>query len=178
MRQLTKFEKFGMAAAAVVAGTFFYMKNIYEPQEKTLKRTVKQLNKVVKQVNSLKEIPPLAQIRVQIKAEGKKQEEMKQKTANLTVKTGAPNEITELLDRITAKLDTSGLTLKSFEPKSIIPGDFFDWNVYNFQIEGSYDHLLAFFEDLKRMDDAVQVKNLQIVKNGEKNLTFNFNLMI
>ncbi len=178
MRHLTKFEKFGLAAAVVVAGTFFYMKNIYDPQEKALKKTVKTLNQVVGKVNDIKEIPPLAQIKYRIEKKQEEYEKIQEKTANLTIKTGAPNEITELLDRITTKLDRSGLILKSFEPKAVVPGDFFPWNVYRFDIEGSYDRLLVFFDELRAMDDAVRVGELKIAKNGGKSLIFSFDLMI
>ena len=40
MRNLTNLEKFGLAAALIIACTFFYMKYMYDPQTRVLKDTL------------------------------------------------------------------------------------------------------------------------------------------
>ncbi|MBN1140446.1 MAG: type 4a pilus biogenesis protein PilO [Deltaproteobacteria bacterium] len=178
MRRLTKFEKFGLAAAIVVAGTFFYMKKVYDPQEKALKKTVERLNKVVAEVNNLKETPPLISVRERIEKQKKLLGELKEKMAQRTVKTGAQHEITELLGRITKCMTRHRLILKGIVPKPVVPGDFFPWNVYQMTMECSHSGLIAFLEELKGMEDAVRVRELRLEKSEGKPLQATFDLMI
>jgi Tfp pilus assembly protein PilO len=178
MRQLTKLEKFGLAAAMIVAGTFFYIKNIYDPQEKTLKKTITKLNKVVAEVNSLKETPPLMSVRGRIEQQKGVYEKLREQTANLTVKNGTADEITELLGRINVLLDDNGLMLTKMEPKPVVPGDFFTWNVFRLSLEGTYGRLLGFLEDLRAMDDAVRIGELRMEKSDNTPLQVTFDLMI
>lgn len=178
MRQLTKLEKFGLAAAMIIAGSFFYMKHFYEPQEQALKKTVAKLNKVVAQVNNLKEAPSLIAVRGRIAKQKKVYEELREQTANLTVKQGTADEITELLGRINLMLDRNGLALTKVEPKPEVAGDFFTWNVFQVCLRGTYGRLLGFLEDLRAMDDAVRVDQLHMEKGDDALLHVTLDLMI
>jgi Tfp pilus assembly protein PilO len=178
MRQLTKLEKFGMAAAMIVAGSFFYMKNFYEPQEKALKKTVAKLNKVVAQVNNLNETPPLVAVRGRIEKKKKIYEQLREQTADLTIKQGTPDEITELLGRINVMLDASGLALTAMQVKPVVPGAFFTWNVFEVSLEGTYGRLLVFLEKLRAIEDAVRVSRLHLEKGDDTHLRVTFDLMI
>jgi hypothetical protein len=62
MKTMTNLEKFGLAAALIIACTFFYMKYMYDPQTKVLTTTLKKRNKVVAELNKLRDIPPLFQL--------------------------------------------------------------------------------------------------------------------
>jgi hypothetical protein len=68
LKKLSQFEKYGIMAAIIIACTFFYMKKVYEPQEKEFKKTVAALNKVVGEINGLRQVPSVVQVRHELES--------------------------------------------------------------------------------------------------------------
>ena len=57
MKKLTKLETFGLIAAILVSGSYFYMKKVYDPEAAALKKTISTLNAKIGEYNKLKEPP-------------------------------------------------------------------------------------------------------------------------
>ena len=181
MKKLTKFEKFGLAAALIIACTFYYMKYMYDPQAKVLAKTVKKLNKVIGEYNELKDVPSVESVNRTIKKRRKRLAALKSSLESSAVKTGKDSEITDLLSRINRLIEENRLVVKSIAPRSDkISGAFFAWNAYDLDISGSFYRFIDFLSALREMPDAVKVEHIQIEKgeNGNSGLNIKLLLMI
>ncbi len=180
MRKLTKLEKFGLVAAIIIAGTYFYMGKIYDPQAKALKKTVIKLNKIIGEINSIKEVASAGSINRTIKKREEELEKVKSKLKDTVITTGKESEITELLDRINRLVDQNRLAVKSIVPKGKVASALFAWSSFDLDMEGSFSFFLEFLTALKEMPDSVKIQNINIEKNGDVGdvLKINMTLMI
>ncbi|WP_319406547.1 type 4a pilus biogenesis protein PilO [uncultured Desulfosarcina sp.] len=178
MRKLSRFEKFGIIAAILVVCTFFYVKRVYEPQEARLKKTVKALNKVIGQVNNLKEVPPQATVKYKLKANREKLEELKLRMKNNQLRTGTAREVTRLLSDINKKMADHGLRVKALAPDGRIKEDPITWNLFRIDMVGTFYEFLDFMQALKDMPDVVKIEGLRMEKLDGRRLKITFNLMI
>ncbi len=180
MKKLTKLEKFGLIAAIIIAGTYFYMGKIYDPQAKALKKTVIKLNKIIKDINSIKEVSSVGSINRTIKKRKEELEKVKSELKDTVITTGKESEITELLSRINRLVDQNCLVVKSIVPKGKVAGALFAWSSFDLDMEGSFYFFLEFLSALKKMPDSVKIQNINIEKNGDVGdvLKINMTLMI
>lgn len=178
MRKLSRFEKFGIVAAILIACTYFYVNRVYEPQEARLKKTVQVLNKVIGQVNSLKDVPPQAMVKRRLKANREKLEALEREMKDIRMLTGSEREVTRLLSEINAKMVDYGLQVDSLTPAGQVADELLEWNMFKIDMTGSFNGFLDFMRELKEMPDAVKVERLQMEKNNERQLRISFDLMI
>jgi Tfp pilus assembly protein PilO len=180
MKKLTKLEKFGLVAAIIIVGTYFYMGKIYDPQAKALKKTVIKLNKIIGEINSIKEVSSAGSINRTIKKREEELEKVKSDLKDTVITTGKESEITELLDRINRLVDQNRLAVKSIVPKGKVAGALFAWSSFDLDMEGSFYFFLEFLTALKKMPDSVKIQNINIEKNGDVGdvLKINMTLMI
>jgi Tfp pilus assembly protein PilO len=180
MRKLTKLEKFGLVAAIIIAGTYFYMGKIYDPQANALKKTVIKLNKIIGEINSIKEVSSVESINRTIKKRKKELEKVKSKLKDTVITTGKESEITELLSMINSLVDQNRLVVKSIVPKGKVAGVLFAWFSFDLDMEGSFYFFLEFLTALKEILDSVKIQNINIEKNGDVGdvLKINMTLMI
>jgi len=180
MKKLTKLEKFGLIAAIIIAGTYFYMGKIYDPQAKALKKTVIKLNKIIGEINSIKEVSSVGSINRTIKKRKEELEKVKSDLKDTVITTGKESEITELLDRINRLVDQNRLAVKSIVPKGKVAGVLFAWSSFDLDMEGSFYFFLEFLSALREMPDSVKIQNINIEKNGDVGdvLKINMTLMI
>lgn len=180
MKKLTKLEKFGLIAAIIIAGTYFYIGKIYDPQAKALKKTVIKLNKIIGEINSIKEVASAGSIIRTIKKSEEEFEKVKSELKDTVITTGKESEITELLDRINRLVDQNRLEVKSIVPKGKVAGTLFAWSSFDLDMEGSFSFFLEFLTALKEMPDSVKIQNINIEKNGDAGdvLKINMTLMI
>ena len=180
MKKLTKLEKFGLVAAIIIAGTYFYMGKIYDPQAKALKKTVIKLNKIIGEINSIKEVSSVESINRTIKKRKKELEKVKSKLKDTVITTGKESEITELLSMINSLVDQNRLVVKSIVPKGKVAGALFAWSSFDLDMEGSFYFFLEFLTALKEILDSVKIQNINIEKNGDVGdvLKINMTLMI
>ena len=178
MRKLTRFEKFGLMAALIVACTFFYMKRVYEPQEKRLKQTVAALNKVVGEVNSLNQTPSAAAVQRTLKQREKRLAELDAQLARTAVRTGAPREVTGLLADINRLIEDRRLVVETVVPKGTVADDLFDWNVFEIDMHGAFFDFMALLETLRDLEDPVRIEKVRLTADGEQGVRITLNLMI
>ncbi|HEC99274.1 MAG TPA: hypothetical protein ENN18_02675 [Proteobacteria bacterium] len=180
MRKLTKLEKFGLIAAIIIAGTYFYIGRIYDPQAKALKKTVIELNKIIGEVNSIKEVSSEESINRTIKKHKEELEEIRAVCETKAKKTGEESEITEILNRINRLADQNRLVVKSIVPKGKVAGALFAWSSFDLDMEGSFYFFLEFLSGLKKLREPVKIQGISIKKNGDVGdvLKINVTLMI
>lgn len=178
MKTMTNLEKFGLAAALIIACTFLYMKYMYDPQTVVLKSTLEKRNKIVKELNLLKETPSLFQIKMTIEKDKKILEEVRSESGSLSVKTGNPDEITELLSQINQIIDSSRLDVNLIVPKEGIDGPFFRWAPFEMDIYGSFSSFMVFMEKIKNLRDPVEIRNLVLENSGKKERAINIKFIL
>ena len=173
MKTMTKLEKFGLAAALIIACTFCYMKYMYDPQTRVLKATLEKRNKIVKELNAIKEIPPLFKVKKTIEKNTKILEEIREECGALSVKTGNPDEITELLSQINQIIESNRLSVNSIAPKERITGRFFKWSPFEMDISGSFSNFMSFMKQIRELNDAIEVNNIILESSEGKGMSIN-----
>ena len=180
MKTMTNLEKFGLAAALIIACTFFYMKYMYDPQTKVLTTTLKKRNKVVAELNKLRDIPPLFQLEKSIEQDKKRLAELREATGQLNINTGHPDEIAALLSKISTIMVMNDLKAVSIVPKEREAGQYIDWSPFDMNLKGNFTGFVTFLKDLEQLGDAVDVSGIQIASSGVKSfpLAITFTLKI
>lgn len=178
MRKLSQFEKIGLVASVIVACTFFYMKRVYEPQEKLLKSTIQRLNKLVGEVNSLKAVPPAVTVKNQMERRRAELAELEDRLRETTVLTGADREVTKLLNRIADLIEKEGLAVNAVVPKGKISDGLFQWNLFEIDMGGDFYCFMKFLSSLLDMPDAVRIEKVTLGKKDGQSLQIRINLMI
>ncbi len=180
MKTMTNLEKFGLAAALIIACTFFYMKYMYDPQTKVLKVTLKKRNKIVTELNKLKDIPPLFQLEKSIERDRQILAELQKESGNLSVNTGHPDEISRLLSRVSTLIEANDLRVTSIVPKQREKGEYIDWSPFDMDLKGSFKGFMAFLKEVEGLPDAVEVGSIHMETSGVKShpLNIRFRLKI
>ena len=180
MKTMTNLEKFGLAAALIIACTFFYMKYMYDPQTKVLQSTLKKRNKVVGQLNKLKDIPPLFKLKKSIELDKKRLAKLKEENGNLVLNAGNPDDISRLLSKISTIMVMNDLQVVTIAPKAREAGKYIDWSPFDMNLKGDFTGLVNFLMEIKQLGDAVEVSGIQIASSGVKSspLTIAFTLKI
>lgn len=166
MKKLTKLESFGLIAAILVSGSFFYMKKIYDPEAEALKKTITTLNAKVAEYNKLQE-PPNAE-GVKKKIERQKEEE---KTLAAALKaaggrTEADAEVTEVLAEISVKAQRQNMQVLKLTPEEkTLVTPLYSWRQVNIQLRGQFGDFVVLVERLKAMARPVQLRDLKIERD-------------
>ena len=168
MKTMTNLEKFGLAAALIIACTFFYMKYIYDPQAKALQTTLKKRNKVVAELNKLRDIPPMFQLEKSIEKDQKILAELQAESGNLAINTGLPDEISRLLSKITNLIQANSLRVASIVPREREQGQYIDWSPFEMDVNGRFDGFMGLLKDIEALQDAVQVSAITMEATGVK----------
>lgn len=179
MKKLTKLEKFGLLGAVIIACTFLYVKKVYEPEEKKFKQTVASLNKVVGEINGLKHVPHVNQIRGELEDARKKLAELNEKLQGSLVQTGSQQEVTRLLRRISEQIESSGLRIESLIPEGLTKDLILDmsWTQHQVSLSGPFYGFLYLLHSLQDMPDAIRIKDVHLKKEKD-GLMVSFKLLI
>lgn len=179
MKKLTKLEKFGLIAAIITCGTYFYMNKVYDPEAKSLKRTVKKLNSAIKQYNELGEAPPVKPVQQQAE---KLDKMLQQSTAELKEaggRTDSPAEITEILTTITTLAEKNGLSIVSMAPNGKDQSSLINWAIFKAEMEGGYHNFKSLVAELEAMAEPIQLRALTLHRLDEKGrITISAELLI
>ncbi len=178
MRKLSRFETVGLIAAVVVACSFFYMKRVYEPQEKVLKNTVQQLNKLIGEVNGLKAVPPAASVKNQLEKRKAELAELENRLKETTVLSGADREVTELLSQIADLIADQGFVVNAIVPKGKIADSMFQWNLFEVDMSGNFYRFMDLLAALRDRPDAVRIEKITLMQKDGQGLRIQMNLMI
>jgi len=170
MRKLTKLEKFGLIAAIVVCGSYYYMNKIYDPEAKSLKKTVQQLNSAIKKYNATDEPPAVGPVRKRVERLKKELEKITAKLKEAGGRTGDPSEITGILAKITSLARQNQIMVVKMTPDREVRETLFNWAVFRAELTGGYHNFHQFIQDLEKMSQPVQMRNLNLTTKGESGL--------
>ncbi|WP_321531410.1 type 4a pilus biogenesis protein PilO [uncultured Desulfuromonas sp.] len=165
MRKLTKLEKFGLIAAILVSGSYFYLNKVYDPQAKALKKTVAKLNSTIGQYNKLDEPPPLSPVKKAIEKKKQQCDALRQQLHEAGGRSGNAQETITLLDTVNRKAREQGLLVLQLVPLGPVDEELYDWESFELQITGFFPHLLQFIDSLKAMPQPIELRELSIIKS-------------
>ncbi len=167
MKKLTQLEKFGLIAAILICGSYFYMKKIYDPEAEALKKTVSKLNQTISEYNKLEEPPLIEPLRKKLKGEMERLEELTLKMKEAGGRTGKKAEVTEVLSKITTAAKKHRMQVMKIIPGADIKEELFTWATFNLSLDGKYQDFLSLLRELQAMDQPIQFKNLEIKRNEQ-----------
>ena len=169
MKKLTNLEKFGLIAAIVVAGSYFYMQRVYDPEAERLKRTIDKLNKTIASYNNVQETPPTGPLKGQIGKEKKVLEALNVKLKDEGGRTGEESEVMEVLQKINSQADEQQVRINKIQPGDDLDEGLFTWKVFKLELHGRYSQVVNFIGRLKEMKEPVQMRNIEIKKDVNEN---------
>lgn len=178
MKKLTQLEKFGLMAGAIVAMSFFYMNKMYDPQAKALEKTIKELNKVTEELNSIKDVEPAEKLQKRKKAKEEKLDAVNRELEKLSLRSGTDEGLVRLEGKIYSFAEECGLLVTE-----VIPGEpieeLFKWHVYNIKVAGSHRGFIMFLGKLKELPDPVKVEKISLSREKtDRIVTISFALKI
>lgn len=179
MRRLTRLEKFGIIAAIVVCGTYFYMGRVYDPEAKSLARTVNKLNAAIKKYNEMEEAPPVKPIEKSIEQRQKDLEEITARLKKAGGRTDDPAEITSILADITGLARENRITVVKISPEPEEKDNLLTWAVFKAELLGNYHDFRMFIRQLRRLPQPVKLRDLEIkCLDHSGTITINLTLLI
>lgn len=165
MKKLTKLERFGLIAAIVVGGSYFYMKRVYDPEAAALQSAVKQLNSTVASYNAMKEPPPLGPLQEQVKAQMEEFERMTVELKKAGGRSDEAAEVTEVLSLVTQLIKEENMRVVKISPEGKVKDNLFTWAVFSIRMGGRYHDFVALVTQLKNLHQPVQLRDLNIERN-------------
>ena len=166
MRRLTKLEKFGLIAAIMVCGIYFYMDRVYDPEAKSLKKTVQKLNATIKQFNEIKAPPPIAPVKKTVERRKKELEKVTAELKEAGGRIGDPSEITQILALITGLARKNRLSLVKMTSAGEEKETMFTWAIFEAELAGGYHDFHMFIQDLRNLSQPVQLRELYLENIG------------
>ncbi len=166
MKKLTKLESFGLIAAILVSGSYFYMKKVYDPEAAALKKTIISLNAKIGAYNKLQEPPNSEGAKKKL---AQRREEEKKTAAVLKAaggRTEAAAEVTEVLAEISVKAQRENMQVLKLTPEEkSITTPLYSWKQVNIQLRGQFSDFVVLVERLKAMARPVQLRDLKIERD-------------
>lgn len=165
MKKLTKLERFGLIAAIVVGGSYFYMKRVYDPEAAALQGAVRQLNSTVASYNKMKEPPPLGPLKEQVSEQMKELERMKVELKKAGGRTGEAAEVTEVLSLVTQLIKEENMRVLKISPEGDVEDKLFTWAVFSIRMGGRYQDFVTLVTQFKELRQPVQLRDLNMERN-------------
>lgn len=180
MKKLTKLESFGLIAAILVCGTFFYMKKVYDPEAAALKKTVTKLNQTIGEYNKMEEPPNLESLKKKIEKQKGQWE-----TANDELKAAGgrgdeSSAVTEVLARISRLAKEENMQVLKIGRDKDVKDELFTWAAVNIELRGRYQDFVRLIQALKELATPLKLLKLNIErgKDGEGDIIIKATLLV
>nr|WP_320013182.1 type 4a pilus biogenesis protein PilO [uncultured Desulfobulbus sp.] len=162
MKKLTKLESFGLIAAILVSGSYFYMKKVYDPEAKALKKTISRLNQKIGAYNKLQEPPNPAGLKKRLERKTAEEKEMAAALHAAGGRTDAESEVTEILAEISLMAQRENMQVLKLIPGDTVETDVYKWRKVELQLRGQFYNFVVLIERLKLMAQPLELRQLEI----------------
>lgn len=167
MKKLTKLESFGLITAILVGGSYFYMQRVYDPETKSLQKTVAKLNKTIKEYNKLEEPPSPLRLQKEIEKLNGELDVLVKELKDSGGRTGALSEITEVLAEVSTKAKNENMQVIKIVPGKNVQDDLFTWKAVNIQLLGHFSDFVHLVTRLQEMSRPLQIRELTINRSDD-----------
>lgn len=177
-RKLTKLEKFGLIAVVITAMIFFYLKNVYDPQQASLEQSRERLNKSIQDLNSLQTSEPLFQLRRSLESKEKELARLEQNMAEMDIAPAGTTDMSIVQYNLYHDLSTRSLRIIEVAPADTRT-DLFTWHVFNIRAQGDYSGFISLIQHLQNYERPVRARKIRM--DGENSpwpLDISFELWI
>jgi len=165
MKKLTRMEKFGIVAAIIVCGSYFYMKKVYDPEAAALSSSVRKLNATIASYNAMKEPPPLEPLKEEIAFKSENLKRLISEMRDAGGRTGEPAEVTRVLSLVTEIAKEQHMKVLKISPEEKVEGQYFTWAAFGITLAGRYRDFYTFVGRLKKLNQPMQLRNLNIERD-------------
>jgi len=162
VRKLTKLESFGLIAAILVSGTFFYMKRVYDPEAAALKKTVAKLNQTIAEYNKLEEPPNLDSLKKKIEKQKEQWEAVTEELKAAGGRSDDPAAVTEVLAQISRLAKTENMQVLKIAKDKDEKDELFVWATVNIELKGRYQDFVRLVQAMKELVTPLQLLKLSI----------------
>jgi len=161
-RKLTKLEKFGLIAAVVAGILFFYLKNVYDPQQRSLERAREQLNRTIRDYNQLQAAEPLFQLRGRLQGREQEQDRIKQALAALQIGGTNPQEFARTKQWVYREMERLNMRVLNVTPGGRRQ-ELFDWHVFEIRMEGDFAGLVGLLQAFNGHPAPLRVDRVTVI---------------
>ncbi len=160
-RKLTKLEKFGLIAVVITAMIFFYLKNVYDPQQASLEQSRERLNKTIQDLNRLQTSEPLFQLRRSLESKEKELAELEQTMAELDIAPAGTTDMSMVQYSLYQDLSTPSLRIIEVAPAGPRT-ELFTWHVFNIRARGDYSGFISLIRHLQDYERPVRAGKIKM----------------
>lgn len=165
MKKLTKLESFGLIAAILVSGSYFYMKKVYDPEAAALKKTISALNAKIGEYNKLKEPPNPEGLKRRLERQRGEEKKMAEALRAAGGRTEAEAEVTEVLADISLKAQCQNMQVLKLAPREKVTTRLYKWREVEIQLRGRFYDFVVLVDRLKAMARPVQLREMKIERD-------------
>lgn len=167
MKKLTKLESYGVIAAILVSGSYFYMKKIYDPEAAALKKTINTLNTKVKEYNNQQEPPNPEGLKKKLDRQREEEKKMAEMVKAAGGRTDNNAEVTEALSEISLKAQEQGIqVLKLTRLDTTVVTALYEWEEVKIELRCRFYDFVTLVHRLKEMPRPVQLREMMITRDG------------
>lgn len=167
MRKLTKLESFGLIAAILVSGSYFYMKKVYDPEAQSLKKTIDKLNQTIAQYNRMEEPPNLDSLQKRIDRQAEQLAMLTEELKDAGGRSEDAAEVTEVLEKICHLAKEQNMLVVKIVRDKDEQDELFTWAAVRIQLRGRYRDFVILLDRLKELPAPVQLQKLQIERGKD-----------
>ncbi|WP_031388212.1 hypothetical protein [Desulfonatronum thiodismutans] len=165
-RKLTKLEKFGLIAAVITGMLFFYLKHVYDPQQRALVRAREQLNRSITQLNEMQAAEQPFQLRRRLESQRETLAELEQELNVLDIRVGDEEALIRAQHWAYQEMERRNLRVLNVVPQSEVK-KFFTWRVFRVTAEGDFAGFIALLRDLRSHSTPMLVEQVSISREDK-----------
>ncbi len=160
-RKLTKLEKFGLIAAVITGMLFFYLKNVYDPQQASLEQSRERLNRTIRDFNQLQETEPLFQLRQRLNSKNEELAGLEQTMAELDIAPAGTTDVSMVRHSLYQDLNNRSLRIIEVSTTGTRK-ELFTWHVFNVRARGDYSGFINLIRQLQTYDRPVRMDKIRV----------------
>lgn len=160
-RKLSKLEKFGLIGAAITGMLYFYLNNVYDPQQQALKQAREHLNRSVREFNQLVASEPPFQLRRRLESQNQELSDLEEELKGMNVSFSSEDDLIRSQLWIYRLMERLNLRILNVTPKGP-KEELFTWHVYSISIEGDFSGFVSFLKELRTHSTPIRVNRISI----------------
>lgn len=160
-RKLSKLEKYGLIGAVITGALFFYLKNVYDPQQESFTRAQEQLNETIREFNQLQDAEPPLMLRRQLESRREELAELEKQLAAMDVRFGTEEDLIRNQHWVYRQMEQLNMRILSANPLRT-ERDLFSWHVYRVNLQCDFKSFTRFLHVLRNHSTPFRVHNVSI----------------
>lgn len=163
-RRLSKLEKFGLIAALITGMLYYYLTNVYDPQQKALIQAQERLNHSIRELNQLQASEPIFQLRRRLDSRKESLAGLEQEMKGMNVNFGTEADPVAAQHSVYRLMERLNIRVLNVTPAGR-HDELFTWHVYRLSIECDFASFIAFLHGLRTHSSPLRVHRVNI--NGD-----------